>query len=558
MKRRGSSLFLVLTFVGVLTLLLFTMAQMCIFHLQFSVETDTRQLARDLAESVVNEGLARAANDNGFGTAAPPPTLVIPGSISGSTGTLSFDTHQSQVPASINNLINAGAAHSSTGLPVPGNTIYLVGKGQVGTVQATLETLYYIPPFPKALATSGPINATDTNVMGMPFNTTYPGTPAMLLALGLNRPGSMITNDNGATAINLVNCSISGDVGAVGQVVLDAATNVSGEIRSNQAPQAVPHLDVANLIANVNTVGGTSMLAGAVGSQNVTWFAGCNGNLLINGDLTLSDGVLWVNGDLTVTGGINGTGMILCSGNAQLQQGTQFNAQNSVALAAKGNVVLNGLNQSNYFFQGLIYTNGNFRADSLTVLGTVVCDGSGPGTGAMNLTNANMVGQAVPAPAISLPWYFQKSNNTMNTTQTGRDYGFLFVIRPDSPIFIPGTQWGNASPLKIEDTDMTLMNLTTGQSQTWLRLGWDAAVNNSWVQQIFWENQNGVPAIPFAQRYKAGLKHAIDCSTYGDLSRPPQNTWFDVSANPDLYLLPVINNLVPSTDTIRILLWHFD
>lgn len=401
-SRRGSAVASALMAASVLIILLFTMAEAATFHLQLANSADNRAQAGDLAESVVNQALAEALLDDKYGITDPTKTIRIDGQgdASRNYGLLSFDRSNSSVPYSLNSLAVTSQVQGSTGHAVPANTIHLVGQGHVGDQVRTVEAIYYRPPFPKALSATGPIHATGTVVTGIKPDATYAGNPGSIPSTQ-RLPGSLQSNSNltgSQNALELSDCNISGDVAAVGQVLVGANNTIGGEVRSNGDPQPIPHVDIQTLIASVQGADGTEILSGSVGDKKVNFFAGCPiGDLTVAGDLELNNGVLWVKGDLTVTGGIKGQGLLLATGKVEVRKGTQLNAQNLVAVACAGDAVFKGQGQDSYYFQGLVYTKGNFLARDLTVLGTVIADSNDPTKGGLELQNVNFIQSSTAA-----------------------------------------------------------------------------------------------------------------------------------------------------------------
>lgn len=389
-RNKGSSLITVIIGSGLLLMVLFTMAEAVIFHLQFANSLNTEHEARNLAQAAVHEALAELLTSDQYGRNSTPPLIVAgDGDPSRNYGIVSF-VADGRVPRSLNNLGSLNQITGSTGHGVPGNTVHLVGRGRSGSSERTVEVLFYRPPFPKAMSSSGPIVASNARVTGLKADTAYPPSDPNNLV-----PGSLQSNSNkrGTTpAIKVINCQISGDVAAVGDVQVDAGSQVDGEIRMHGDPQPIPKIDVTARINDIKNADGTELLSGTIPGRKVGWYCGCpSGDLTINGDLDLENGVLWANENLTITGGVKGNGLVLCGGKVTIQKGCTLDADNLVALAAKGDVTLEGADRSDYFFQGLVYTNGNFSAEHLTVLGAVIADSSDPTRGGLTLRDVDMV-----------------------------------------------------------------------------------------------------------------------------------------------------------------------
>lgn len=395
-KVRGMSLVTILMGMSVLLLLLFVMAEAATFHLQFASGLDARQEAKNLAESAVNEALAAALGDDSYGKNAVAVVIPGPGDPTRNYGVVSFGNADVRAPQSLNHLDDPALATGSTGQNVPGHTFHLVGVGRCGDSTSTVETVFYRPPFPKALSASGRIKAVGTVVTGMQQGTNYPSDPTGIPPSS-RMPGCIQTNasDQGQNkAIDLLQCSVSGDAAAVGSVQLDSSTTVAGQVRQGGTAQPLPHVDVLTRINNIKNSPGTEILTGPIGNKTINWFSGCNDpSLTINGDLELHNGVLWTVGDLVITGGVKGQGLILCGGNLEIRKGTSLAADNLIAAACVGDVTLKGqdANRNNYYFQGVIYTNGNFKSQDLTVIGSVIAESTDPNKGGLELNNVNVV-----------------------------------------------------------------------------------------------------------------------------------------------------------------------
>jgi len=396
---RGSTLSSVLLVLMVAVTLTFVVAQSSVVHLQFATSLDNRQQARNLAESAVNEGLAKVLEAEAYGKdrAAGSAIRVQGGNYPpGAYGYLTFNKGEAASENTFWSTNNLGTGNDpGDRRPVPVSTVHLVGVGHCGNITQTVEVLYYRPPYPKALAATGPINATgDLVVTGMKPGRVYPGSPAAISEADRER-GSIHSNATGAKAVELgPGCNVTGNVGASGQILLDPSVRVGGEVRPDSNPQPVPDFDVDALIAQTQTVFQTQLLSGSEGTLTVDWFSGCNGPLQINGDLIMKDGVLWVKGNLHVTGHIQGDGIVLVKGDVQVDSGSTMDAKNLVALAASGNVSLTAADKSTHFFQGLVYSEGDVQARDITVLGGLIANGP-PGKGKMELERVNCVATTV-------------------------------------------------------------------------------------------------------------------------------------------------------------------
>lgn len=526
--RRGSALGTTVILTSLSLLMLFLMGQMCLFHLQFSSEVERRQLALNLAESAINEGLAALLADETYGGDV---TVTHPDYPEGSSGKLTFAKTGAWSTNNLKKTVNADGWERV----VPPSAAHLVGTGKVGDVVEVVEAIYVRPPFPKALLASGPIEAKGhLSVSGVAA-----GAPA-----DSRLPGSISSNsastDASRPAIKIgPSCSISGDVSAPGLIQIDPAAHVGGAISSNAGPQPVPQLDVPTLISRVRGATGTQALAGTVGPTTVDWFSGCTGSLRVEGDLLLKDGVLWVEQDLVITGGIQGQGLVLVKGNVEIQAGMALGAQNLVALAAGGDVTLRGQDRSSYYFQGMVYTEGNLIAREITVLGSVVSNGGG-----IELENVNLVqtaGSVETNHGIPQRSLFYDPNKPPGTPPDQKDT-YLSI----SPAWDPASQQYRYTVHVLCTNPKRLVN------QTWADLLDDPSAKPNavtppgqqpkTVQQLAYDIYNDNPAVDG----NAGTRDTL------------LKTLAKVRANPTApeVMTLSLNNVLAPSDRARVLLWH--
>ncbi len=571
----------VLLGMTVLLLLLFTMAEASIFHLQFATSLDSRQEAKNLAESAVNEALAEFLGNDQYGKTQVQVLVPGDGDPTRNYGVVSFLGADSRVPNSLNNLGSLNQVQGSTGHGVPGNTIHIVGRGRVGDSTSTVEAIYYRPPFPKALSASGRLKLVGTIVEG-----AIPGSSTIPIPASEQIPGCIQTNalDSGnLKAVELVQCAISGDAAAVGSVQLDTATTVSGEVRQNGTPQAIAQIDVQARINDIKNATSTEILSGAITDKTLNWFAGClDPQLVINGNLTLNNGVLWTLGDLKITGGVSGEGLILCGGKVEVLSGSDLNAQSLVAVAAVGDVIMKGQGQSNYGFKGIVYTQGNFVSQDLTVKGSVIANSSDPNKGGIDLNNVYVV-QTPESVSISQGGMMQiwQTASKGRGGQPGERALASPVTNPPSPIqFLPGS---NTDPGATRSqvffnlsltADTVLNNLPANQAKANFTI-YNAAKpigprNPSIKRDVFLTNAGRDPGnssgstvethvrwlLASGQEYPGGVKwyHPLP-NNNADIDGIQQTD--QQLGNPTRgQIFPPVNSLLATGERSRVLLWR--
>jgi hypothetical protein len=384
LARAGHTAGAVMLAVSIGAIVLFAAAQVSITHLQIVNKTTQAQVCKNLAESGIAYGLQDILKNGSC-------SGVLPAEVT--EGYPEFSTVTLQARDNLNGTTTVLGLEQRS---VPRNCMQLVSTARSGGQQHQVEVLYYRPPFPKALMASGKVKVTSSlKVSALDPSVTYPSDTGTI-PTDNRKPASLGSNsdsrDPARPAVYLgPGTNITGDVGAVGSISLDPTALVGGEVRNGDEPQPIPDLDLDQLLTLASPPQGTTMVSGSTGPLTVDYYTGSTGSLTIGGDLTLKDeGVLWVNGDLTIEGGIKGKGLILCGGNTTVNGGADLSAKNLIALASKGDVKLTGQDKSSYFFQGLIYSEGNVSASNVTVLGSVVVN-SPPGSGDMTLENVDFI-----------------------------------------------------------------------------------------------------------------------------------------------------------------------
>lgn len=401
MHRRGVSLAGYLMAMTTFAVFVVTMVGIASHHLQFASEDYAQQGARNLAEEAINRALLDVLNSQGqkFGIQRLPTEVVrVDSSVypAGSHGIVCFHPEtadREKCGLSTNNLFGSGMVTGDLDRGVPVNTVHLIGTGYCARARKSIEMLYYVPPFPSALASEGPVHSRGgLLVAGIKDPTLFPGTYGATPPEN-KAPSHVFSNFNGPEAVNLgPGAQIQGNVGAVGGIVLDSSVQVSGEVRDHTDPQPLPQLNLGAIFGRLGSQLGTEVLNSDVaGDYSLEWNARATGSLRITGQLQLHQGVLYVPGDLVVEGGVTGQGAIYVGGQTTIRRGADFQANDQVALVSRNRVVLEGAGQNDYFFQGLLYSESDIAATDVTVLGAVIARG----LGGLQLDNVNLLNSPV-------------------------------------------------------------------------------------------------------------------------------------------------------------------
>ena len=410
-KVRGASLPTVIMVVALMMTLAFTVVAIAFNHLNLSFRSSNNTKAEHLAEAVLALAIEKAANDiEYYGVTGTAEEKTIRLSFkefpAGNLGVLSFDRDTASslgVPYSTNNRSDGATSGSNPArLTVPGRSLHLVARAEVGGAFSTMEAIVEIPKFPYSIASGGAIRSNG----GLLVASIRPGT-TYDLSLPIHEedlePGHLVSNsDVGDEAIVMSgNNKILGDIRSASGATVEEDTEVFGEMRLNSEKVELPTLNASSYDprnpapdgplpgfdpdpSDIQYVNGGSAATLSVKGYNVS-----EGNLTVDTGITLKGGVLFVDGNLTVSsGGIKGKGAIIATGDITILGGGEATTDNEAALISDGNIVLRGTPADKAKFAGLIYTNGNLDAQDMRLAGVFVAAGSdvGPATSGNNVT----------------------------------------------------------------------------------------------------------------------------------------------------------------------------
>lgn len=379
---RGNSLASVLIVMGLVLTLAFVLAGAGMAHLNVAQHQESSQLAQEHAESVIALALQRILESDGHfgenGSGAPLELSLV----EGATGRLSF-TALPGVPPSLNNF-SSDTARQNGGLRlVPAHSIHLVGVGTCRGVRRRVETLLFVPPFPYAIASEGPVVGERLLVGAVNEAPAEPRLdPDQLL------PGHILSNSAEPEAISLgTGTTVTGNVRAPGGIVTTPDVVVRGQLESGSAPGPVPRVRLQDY-----DPAGREDLQALVGTPAdplvdpapLTGFFRADQSLTVSGDLELQNGVVYVDGDLDVRGAVHGTGLVVATGRVLVAAGAALDPSNHAVLLAGRGARLEGQGKASSAFQGVVYTEGPFQAERMSLVGAFV---AGPG-GSLQLEDA--------------------------------------------------------------------------------------------------------------------------------------------------------------------------
>lgn len=307
------------------------------------------------AAYLAEAGLARAISTL---QAAPGWTAGFPHE-SGRWGQGTYHLQFSSGPSfaaddSINNLLGTGPADGPKGPgSVPAHCAYLVISGQSGMTRRSLEALVgprTLQSVGGPLLAEGPIHLEGHNLMD---GIESYGGPQVQVQVHSNFGGqaglptifwqALQPTDRLVVAGNLT----AVDARPPGAVFsLNGSYSVASQLAS-QAKIAAPDINIPAQVAShsgappASLSGGTTVLG--PGDHYLS------GDTSYAGNIVLSSGAnLYVGGDLDLTGSVTGTGSVFSSGNVSLSGSAQVSSGNRVALAAQGNVTLQGFDGNQY------------------------------------------------------------------------------------------------------------------------------------------------------------------------------------------------------------------
>ncbi|MBI3926653.1 MAG: hypothetical protein HY319_14015 [Armatimonadetes bacterium] len=346
---RGLSLGTVLMLSTVALVAALSLAGMTQSHLSFAQRYANNRDALYLAEAAIAEALGQLHQN-------PEWREGVRLGSGDRRAILSFDPNEAdEVPTSSNDFNSEGT----------GGTAHLIARAQCRGAEKTVEVLVTIPPFLYAVATAGPLVSTDgMEVMGLEEGD----------------PGNIASN----VKVNVDGPSIvSGDVISRGEIVMPEA-RIDGIRKANADLVDLPDLDDEwdpRLIEELKDRA-RPLKDSYVRGDLTVWDARYTsrevgqGRLEIDGNLRLDDGLLYVDGDLVVNGRVTGKGALVVKGNAQLKGRVDVQAvdtgKSQIAMLADGDVSLTSHSREDNFFQGLVYTRGNFLAEKVRITGAFV------------------------------------------------------------------------------------------------------------------------------------------------------------------------------------------
>lgn len=207
-KPSGASMPTVIMVVALMMTLAFTVVAIAFNHLNLSFRANNSSRAENLAEATLALAIEKAYSSQGeYGTvgSAADKTLRLDaddfqaGSYpAGAFGVLSFDKDTALelgIPYSTNNRTESSVEGSNPNQAVPGQSLHLVARAEVGGAFSTMEAIVEIPKFPYSIASGGAIRSNG----GLLVASVRPGV-AYDLSLPIHEqdlePGHLVSNSS--------------------------------------------------------------------------------------------------------------------------------------------------------------------------------------------------------------------------------------------------------------------------------------------------------------------------------------------------------------------------
>jgi cytoskeletal protein CcmA (bactofilin family) len=404
-------LVLVLSVLAFLTISLTSASYM--IQLSISRGSSIKTKASSTGESITNLALIDFQLDPTFGTPAHPDYSKVYRwtAPNGSIGTLVFDPAQAaalDIPYSTNNFDGTAVVVGASGFDVPPGSVELIGRGEYGDTVELVRHLVYVPSFAYVVATNGSFESNGSLLVGELPEGSNPAT----INLDDLLPGHLGAGSN--IALN-GRADVVGNVQAGGTISRSGSINIRGEVYENHPLPLLPVIDLEEY--RTETAFTTVLPESSEASLTLDEHTLVNGSLNVDGSLKLNSVILFVDGDLTVGGGASGVGAIVCKGKVTFNSAASFSANEKVAILAAGDVTLQGSGASS-LFRGMVYTEGKFLADTITVIGCFVSNspsGAEASPGKIELNDVKLLQKEVDF-AMTNPW---ERNHCCNNPITG-------------------------------------------------------------------------------------------------------------------------------------------
>lgn len=387
-RQRGSALVNVLILMAVLAIAAAAVVGSAATFSNFSKLGLNKELAEDLAFTVVGMAAAKIQADDQWGSVGNE-TIVLEGGDWPGRAELSFRGHNA---STWNMAIDSDTVKGWRGYNVNPRSVQLVGVAEVSGATAHYEVHLVKSGMDYAMASSGPFRASGHTEAATLDHLEE--LQAVNLADGIV-PGELVKEDGARTSLAT---SYKGPEPAMtfeGEMVLygDAlsAGDISGlnDVTFKNGGKATPNstgVDIPEIeIAKYDPLGPDTDVdpdwvskIGSPSYENETFegfyrWSGGDG-VQMNGDIVLDRGLVFVDGDVTINGSLTGDGALIATGNVTITGHSSLSASSQVAVLAGGDLKAHGTTKSQSLFTGLLYSQGKMDIANLTLVGAALAN----------------------------------------------------------------------------------------------------------------------------------------------------------------------------------------
>ncbi len=381
-ESRGYALATVLMIVGVILIISLGMASVSMLQLNMAVNSNNQMKAQMAAESELNKALFTFIRNPDFGKDGGCDSWF--DEYTGTRGRVSFSQKESFF--STYNLENKSAVAGWNRRSVPPNSVHVISTGDCGNTRRCMEMIVKKELFPYALATTSRIETQNSPLWIEGVKNT-----SSFLAGIKDRPGNIHSNHTSGIAIEAPEKSyINGTASAVGNIRIGMPSDITGGIKPYSGAVEVPVIAVDSFDPK-NTLGVVKIGKGSYTGLKLNSLHRCDGDIEIQGNLEMKDAVLYTTGDILVSGIVTGNGAMMSKGKVTIGKTAALSATNQIAIIADKDVTVAGDPRQESFFQGLIYTHGNFYGQNFTLLGNLIAQSAEESKGKAVLKDMKIV-----------------------------------------------------------------------------------------------------------------------------------------------------------------------
>jgi len=368
-----------------------------------------------MAKSVVALGIAQLKEDPEWGKDGLGE-LVLEGEGWPGRATLSFKPGH-PYPSVYNYQIDSDTVKGTFGTFVPGQSVQLVGVGEVNGKRSVYEVIVRKSGLDYALASSGAFSMEGQNEAagldnlqdfrdldvsnGVPQNellktgqhntniaTSFvpndPSTP------GMEFQGNLVLYGNALAAGKIAGAdsSVSFQNGGKAQEFYQKKIDIPEIEPESYDPKSKQEIDPKWINEQTTTTYSDTQFEGFY-----RW--GSGSQVVMNGDISLSKALLYVDGDLTINGSLKGVGAVVCTGNLTIIGHSDLSASSQLAVMAGKDLTFRGTTKSQSLFTGLMYSEGELDIANLTVVGAALANNpDNPEAASINVEEVTLVNQA--------------------------------------------------------------------------------------------------------------------------------------------------------------------